>query len=109
MLADNGTLILQQIGEKLSVYLQGHEIDEDTLLSFANEMSAKGLMQDTAYLYMQGHAVYDLICRIGISLFGPAFEQQILLPAFESSADYRELNQVRSDVNYILYASDVRL
>lgn len=105
LLADNGAPLVRRIEEKTIPFLQGLEIDKDSLERFAEEMSSKGLSQATAYLYMQGHAVYDLVCRIGKSLFGFAFEHQILIPAFSCSADYIELNHIKSDVDYISHTS----
>lgn len=65
--------------------------------------SSLGLNQDTAYLYMQGHCVYDLLHRIGDSLSNNRinFRYQVLEQSLTYSG-YPQMDCLISDIKAIL-------
>ena len=104
-LENNGALLLEQLQSNLTQVsdLLVPEGAQASLQQFEAEMAKKGLRPETAYLYMQGHAVYDFISRVGKALYEESFEQQVLLPSFAAIAcQYPELEKVQQDVDVVL-------
>ena len=67
-------------------------------------LNERGLTEFTAYLYMQGHCIYDLILRIGRFLLDGSqldFEYQILIKEI-SFGDYPEIVNVQNDLSKAL-------
>ncbi len=77
--------------------------DEQELTITRQHLSKCGVSTDNAYLYMQGHSVYNLICRIGKSLMqDDSFEYQILIPSFRRTPAYQELIKIEKDIQLIV-------
>ncbi len=79
-LSDNGARLLLDIGSSVDELLKQY-VDNKDFVSLNENFCKKGFSEQTAYLYMQGHCVYDLINRIGKFLLngtGMDFENQVL-------------------------------
>lgn len=100
MLKNNGEKIVavlkQNLAELFNVVSDCYT--EDEIIAFKNTMRRKGLYVDTAHLYMQGHAVYDLVERTGRALYGISYEQQILQQTFDKKQKYPELDMIKKDI-----------
>lgn len=53
---------------------------------------------------MQGHSVFNLVCRIGKALFDESFEFQVLMPSFSIDDEYKELDSIKDDIAKMLTA-----
>lgn len=88
-LENNGEPLLQEIENKVEGW-SSHQVHPteaacDKMKAFA---AGLGLNADTAYLYMQGHCVYDLCLRIGYVLCNRMhdFEYEVLKPSLTNCA-----------------------
>lgn len=68
-----------------------------------NEASSIGLTPNTAYLYMQGHCVYDLIHRIGNFLTNGKidFRYQVMQNSL-SFQGYPQTDAIAADIKTII-------
>lgn len=104
MLNNNGALLLDTIEENI---LKWREKQQSLAKEDYEEMkrTAKdiGLTPDTAYLYMQGHCVFDLMLRIGNFLCNKQhdFLYEVLNPAFTIEG-YKEVEMVKADIGEVL-------
>ena len=58
---------------------------------------------DGRMLTMQGHSVYNLVCRIGKALMqDDSFEYQVLIPSFSGTPTYQELIKIEKDIRLIV-------
>lgn len=104
MLKDNGEKIISALKQNLTGLFDIPACDDNTddeINEFRTSMLQKGLDGQTAYLYMQGHAVYDLVERMGRALYGNSFEYQILLQTFDERQKYPELDKIKEDISLI--------
>lgn len=104
MLKDNGEKIISALKQNLTGLFDIPASDDNTddeINGFRTAMLQKGLDGQTAYLYMQGHAVYDLVEKIGRALCGNSFEYQILLQTFDEKQKYPELDKIKEDISLI--------
>lgn len=99
-LENNGEPLLQEIENKVNVWSSSQvhpsEAACDKMKAFA---AGVGLNADTAYLYMQGHCVYDLCHRIGKVLCNGThdFEYEVLRPSLTKCTS-TEMSHVIADV-----------
>lgn len=102
-LENNGEALLEEIEGKVSAWSSGQvhptvEACEKMKLAAANE----GLTEETAYLFMQGHCVFDLVLRVGKTLCNRThdFQYEVLIPSLEHCAS-AEMNRVLVDIKNI--------
>ena len=59
----------------------------------------EGLTEETAYLFMQGHCVFDLVLRVGKTLCNKTrdFQYEVLMPSLEHCAS-AEMNRILADI-----------
>ena len=102
-LENNGEALLEEIEGKVSAWSSGQvhptvEACEKMKLAAANE----GLTEETAYLFMQGHCVFDLVLRVGKTLCNRThdFQYEVLMPSLEHCAS-AEMNRVLVDIKNI--------
>lgn len=102
LLENNGTGLNQCIDNKLTGWLSTispepeHEVEQEMRI-----LQSKGLTPDTAYLFMQGHCIYDVVCRVGCVLSDHSFEYQVLIPSFSLLSQTPEINRIENDMAYI--------
>ena len=71
--------------------------------AFKSQCQQKGLTPDTAYLYMQGHCIYDLVNWMGREIVKGhlAFKEQVLHQSLRCDG-YTEINHVVRDIKTLL-------
>lgn len=101
LLENDGKELLETISKRIRLWMdcQQEEIDNSEYQVMAERAFDIGMTADNAYLYMQGHCVYDLVLRIGNALCGNShdFKYEVLDPAFYASG-YNEIDLVKSDI-----------
>lgn len=101
LLENNGKELLEKISNGIRLWQMGQqEVSDDAeFLVMVGRASDIGMTADNAYLYMQGHCVYDLVLRMGNALCGNShdFKYEVLDPAFYASG-YNEIDLVKSDI-----------
>ena len=81
-LENNGERLIAEISKSLSIWesgLPGIDVVSQTIL--IQEAELLGMNYNNTYLYMQGHCIYDLTCRVGAALSGftaDEFEQKVM-------------------------------
>lgn len=102
-LDNNGEALLNEIAGKVSAWSSGQvhptvEACEKMKLAAAKE----GLTADRAYLFMQGHCVFDLVLRVGRTLCNRThdFQYEVLMPSLEHCVS-AEMNRVWMDIKNI--------
>lgn len=86
MLEENGKLLLEEIGSKVKAWCDAQVHPDIAACEKMRAMAtAAGLTEETAYLYMQGHCVFDLVERIGNTLCNGShdFLYEVLMPSLE--------------------------
>ena len=100
VLEDDGKPLLREIEDKVDEWSSNQvrptEAACDKMKAFA---AGLGLKADTAYLYMQGHCVYDLCLRIGNVLCNRThdFEYEVLKPSLTNCTSI-EMSHVIAEV-----------
>lgn len=104
LLKDNGIPLLREVKTNICALINNvYSEDELELSKTRQHFSLLGVVPANAYLYMQGHSVYNLICRIGRTLMNDdSFENQVLIPSFSRTAVYPELLKVQKDICYLM-------
>lgn len=102
LLENNGELLLGEIEKDYHTLLNNISTEDEAELNTTRKLlSNAGMTPTNAYLYMQGHSVYNLVCRIGKALMNDeSFEHQILIPSFSCTADYPELMKIKEDIRW---------
>lgn len=79
-----------------------NKLKQSTLSKYQQVFRRLGLTEENAYLYMQGHCVYDLVSRIGSSLTGDSagFKAQVLDNTLQVGG-YYEIDRLISDIRKI--------
>lgn len=77
---------------------------KDDLQATIQRLEQLGINKSNCYLYMQGHSVFNLVCRIGKALFDESFEFQVLMPSFSIDNEYKELDSIKDDIAKMLTA-----
>lgn len=68
-LENNGAELLRKIRTSFEVLLDNMLSEDDREMTITRQHLSKcGVSSDNAYLYMQGHSIYNLVCRIGKAL-----------------------------------------
>lgn len=99
MVANNGSLLLQAIDEALvSATKNLLPCNEQQMLQLKDTCATKGLNDETAYLYMQGHCVYDLLERIGRFLMNRKDFKGLVLSNSLCLSGYDEIEHVQRDL-----------
>ena len=81
-LENDGERLIAEISKSLSIWesgLPGIDVVSQTIL--IQEAELLGMNYNNTYLYMQGHCIYDLTCRVGAALSGftvDEFEQKVM-------------------------------
>mgnify|MGYP004442721003 FL=1 len=102
-LSNNGEGIISSVRGTLQTTLEPIAMEaEDEIQTTVRSLSEKGIDRDNIYLYMQGHSVYSLICRIGKAIMNESFEHQVLRPSFSADNNYQELDLLKSDIQKLL-------
>lgn len=104
-LLHNGEGVLAAIATNINLKMEKAEPEttEDVSLTI-QRMEKLGISKDNCYLYMQGHSVFNLVCRIGKALLDESFEYQVLMPSFRIDNEYQELESIKRDIAKILTA-----
>lgn len=101
-LLNNGEAVLTAIANNISSKLANVNEESDMEIdSTIQRLTEIGANKTNIYLYMQGHSIYNLVCRIGKALMDESFEQQVLMPSFSIHNHYQELEKIESDIHYL--------
>lgn len=103
LLQNNGQQLISDIRSDLDDYVVGKKLPkQQTIKKYEKAFNTLGLTPDTAYLYMQGHCVYDLVHRIGAQLMGDAdvFKVDVLNRTLQIGG-YLEIDKLISDIEKI--------
>lgn len=105
-LVDNGKAILSRISNDLARMLNSSGVLSDIDFNLEEtRYSAMGLSEDTAYLHVRGHNLYDLLKSIGhqlCSVHHVDFENQILNASLPLEGSYWEIDHCVGDLRQIL-------
>ena len=99
-LDNNGEALLNEIAGKVSVWSNGQvHPTAEACEKMKQKAVEEGLTEETAYLFMQGHCVFDLVERIGRTLCKRKhdFLYEVLMPSLEQCAS-REMKAVWVDI-----------
>lgn len=103
-LENNGAELLNEIRTNYKVLLDNTSSEDERELTITRQhLSRCGVSPANAYLYMQGHSIHNLVCRIGKALMqDDSFEYQILIPSFRRTSAYHELIKIEKDIQQIV-------
>ena len=100
VLDNNGALLLSEIKNKVEEW-SNRQIHPTAAACGKMQADASnlGLTSDNAYLYMQGHCIFDLVLRIGRTLCNRQhdFEYEVLMQTL-AGCHSAEMNHVLSDI-----------
>ena len=104
LLADNGELLCQRIAEKLTKLTEHlKHIDEEDIDAMRHTAETAGLCISNAYLYMQGHCIYNLIHRIGNALSDGKIDFKAeVLDHVLSTSGYKEVDNIVRDIKRMI-------
>lgn len=103
-LDNNGLRLLAEIEKNIQVWTATQKMPtKASYKKFETVANEEGLMPDTAYLFMQGHCIFDLIERIGNYLCNNHrnFLYEVLTSNFSTSG-YAEMNHLLSDIPMVI-------
>lgn len=103
VLDNNGQLLLDEIGNNVVKWADSQTRPTEAACSKMRTLAAsEDLAEDTAYLFMQGHCIYDLVLRIGKTLCKRIhdFQYEVLMPSLERCTSV-EMNRVMTDIRNI--------
>lgn len=103
LLVANGSRLLSDIREDLDArVVKLNRLKKSTLDKYKQAFGRLGLTEDTAYLYLQGHCVYDLVSRIGSALTkDPVGFKSFVLDKTLQVGGYYEMDKLISDIRSI--------
>lgn len=103
LLQNNGQQLISVIRSDLDNYVSGTKMPKrQVLLGYERIFFSLGLTPDTAYLYMQGHCIYDLVNRIGSCLMGsPNSFKPLVLDCTLQIGGYYEIDKLISDIRKV--------
>jgi len=100
VLDNNGNLLLEEIKSKVE-HWRNRQVHPTASAcdKMRNESSDLGLTADTAYLFMQGHCIFDLVLRIGRTLCDGRhdFRYEVLMQTLAVGTS-PEMNHILSDI-----------
>lgn len=102
-LKNNGQGLVSEIRADLDDYVSKFKkVKQTTFRRYEKVFNQLGLTHETAYLYMQGHCVYDLVHRIGgfLDTSPEVFKVAVLDRTLQLSG-YLEIDNVISDIKAI--------
>lgn len=100
---DNGMTAVERIKQKLGALVEklpDHFMNVD---AEKNRYSVLGVQEDTAYLYVRGHCLYDYLLGLGSHLClgtGIDFEEQILKRTL--AMNYSEMKKIAADMGNLI-------
>ena len=100
---NNGSRLILNIQQAIAAQPLLETPDSTAFNAFKIQCQQKGLTSDTAYLYMQGHCIYDLVNWMGREIVqgNLAFKEQVLDHAIQFNG-YTEINHVVQDIKTLL-------
>ena len=103
LLQNNGQQLISVIRSDLDNYVIATKMPKRQVLhSYEKIFNSLGLTPDTAYLYMQGHCIYDLVNRIGRCLMSnPDSFKPLVLDCTLQIGGYSEINKLISDIRKV--------
>lgn len=104
LLDRNGDALLKLLEQSVSFWISGQpKLPDYDKAEFYASLQSAGLTPDTAYLYMQGHCIYDILLRIGNVLTGGKhhFATEVMSASLRYSG-YPEMEHIKSDVMTVL-------
>lgn len=102
-LDSNGEALLNEIASKVNAWSSGQVHPTAEACEKMKQTAIKeGLTEETAYLFMQGHCVFDLVLRIGRTLCNKThdFQYEVLMPSLQHCTS-TEMNYVLADIKNI--------
>lgn len=102
-LDNNGEALLNEIAGKVSTWSSGQvHPTAEACDKMKQKAAEEGLTEETAYLFMQGHCVFDLVERVGRTLCNKThdFLYEVLMPSLAHCAS-AEMNRVFADIKNI--------
>ena len=101
--SNDGAQLIQNIQQAISTQLILKNPSSVAFNTFKNLCQQKGLTQETAYLYMQGHCIYDLVNWMGREIVDGnlAFKEQVLDRSLRFSG-YTTIDHVVQDIKTVL-------
>lgn len=104
-LENDGAGIISKIRGNLTILIAAHKayVDSIDLASLKSEYATKGLTEDTAYLHVRGHNLFDLVAYIGKLLCQKLrvdFKKAILAHAMPSNS-YWEMDKLVKDMEML--------
>lgn len=104
VLLNNGEGILVNIADNIECKLANVDPEKkDDLQATIQRLELLGINNSNCYMYMQGHSVFNLVCRIGKALLNESFEYQVLMPSFSVDNVYQELDSIKEDITQIFF------
>lgn len=103
LLQNNGQQLVSDIRSDLDNYVLSKKLPkQQTIKKYEKAFNTLGLTPDAAYLYMQGHCIYDLVYRIGAQVMGDAgvFKVDVLNRTLQIGG-YLEIDKLISDIKRI--------
>lgn len=106
LLENSGTALLDIIKTDYQNLLEATPSEDEIELAMTRQqLSEKGVSSTNAYLYMQGHSVFNLVSRIGKTLMNDdSFLYQVLMPSFNRTSEYPELLKIKKDIKLVITA-----
>lgn len=100
----NGDALLKLMDLSVSSWMSGQsKLPDYDETEFYESLKSAGLTPDTAYLYMQGHCIYDILLRMGNVLTEGKhhFGTEVMAASLQYSG-YPEMEHIKSDVMTVL-------
>lgn len=101
---NNGKAYIEKIAQQLDSWIATHDVlPEDSVDKMRNTLTALKITPTNAYLYIQGHCIYDLILRLGIAMCDGKydFKSEVLDKALTIDG-YNEIEKVQKDIMSIV-------
>lgn len=102
---NNGKAYIEKIAQQLDSWIATNDVlPEDSVANMRNTLTALKITPTNAYLYMQGHCIYDLILRLGMAMCDGKkdFKSEVLDQTL-ALEDYDEIGKVVKDVKSVSY------
>lgn len=103
LLQNDGQQLISVICSDLDSYVLSKKMPrQQTIKNYEKALNALGMTPENAYLYMQGHCIYNLVHRIGACLLGDAdvFKADVLDKTLQMGG-YYEIDKLISDIKRI--------
>lgn len=103
LLKNDGRQLISDIRSDIDSYVLGKKMPkQQTIRNYEKLFATLGFTPDTAYLYMQGHCIYNLLHRIGAYIIGDAdvFKADVLDKSLQIGG-YFEIDKLISDIKRI--------